>query len=698
MDVGHPPSILEQPFVRFGREVTNDLPAGLRREWLVTNGLGSYASGTLAGPPTRSYHGLLVAALEPPVERTVLVAGTVEWLIDGQASIPLSTIEFADGELGARIELGAGGDPGGHPQLDSFDLDGTLPVWRFAAGDLLLERRVWMPADEQATWLTFRLIRGDRPVLITVSPLVVERSFHSLATARDPDVEILSNGAPQLPQIRVRLRPGGPVVGLAATAGSVARDGSWYRDIDYREERARGLDDRGDAYLPATFRLPLAPGVLVGIRMGLGSIDGEPALDPGASLRAERSRQAGLLARAGATSASPVVQQLVLAADQFIVERRPAGRTVIAGYHWFNDWGRDTMIALPGLTLATGRPDEGAAILRSFAAFVLDGLLPNNFPDEAGSEPNYNTADASLWYLVAIQRHLDATGDAALLEELLPAIREIVDRHIAGTRFGIGMDPADGLLRAGEPGTALTWMDARIDNHAFTPRIGKPVEINALWYNALRCLAGWLVDRDGPASATYRALAERVRASFQARFVRPGSDHLVDVLDGPDGDETSLRPNQVFAISLPYPLLEGEAAARVLESTERSLLTSLGLRSLAPSDPAYRGDYGGDRYRRDSAYHQGTVWTWLIGAYVEAHLRVRGDVAAAGAILAPFEDHLRDAGLGSVSEILDGDPPHTPRGCIAQAWGVAEVLRAWRAVDAAAASTTRSVGQRGFEA
>jgi predicted glycogen debranching enzyme len=674
MDVGHPPSILEQPFVRFGRDVTGDLLAGLRREWLVTNGLGSYASGTLAGPPTRSYHGLLVAALEPPVERTVLVAGTVEWLIDGQASIPLSTIEFADGRL----------DPGGHRQLESFELDGTLPVWRFAVGDLLVERRVWMPAEEQATWLTFRLVRGDRPVVITVSPLVVERSFHSLATAHEPEVEIDNGDATQPPRIRVRLRADGPTVSFAATDGSVARQDSWYRDIAYREERARGLDDHGDAYLPATFRLPLEPGALVGIRMGLEPIERKQALDPAASLRAERSRQAGLLARADATSASPVLQQLVLAADQFIVERRPAGRTVIAGYHWFNDWGRDTMIALPGLTLATGRPDEGAAILRSFAAFVRDGLLPNNFPDQASSEPNYNTADASLWYLVAIHRHLDATGDAALLEELLPVIREIVDRHIAGTRFGIGMDPADGLMRAGEPGTALTWMDARIGDHSFTPRVGKPVEINALWHNALCCLAGWLADRDEPAAARYRELAERVRASFLARFVRPGSDHLVDVLEGPAGDETSLRPNQVFAISLPYPLLDGEAAARVLESTECWLLTSLGLRSLAPSDPAYRGDYGGDRYRRDSAYHQGTVWTWLIGAYLEAHLRVRGDVAAAQAILAPFQDHLRDAGLGTVSEILDGDPPHTPRGCIAQAWGVAEVLRAWRAVDDAA--------------
>jgi predicted glycogen debranching enzyme len=333
------------------------------------------------------------------------------------------------------------------------------------------------------------------------------------------------------------------------------------------------------------------------------------------------------------------------------------------------------------LTLATGRATEGAQILRSYAPFIRDGLLPNNFPDQAGVVPAYNTADASLWYVIAIQRQFEATGDQALLDDLLPAVRQIVDRHISGTDFGIGMDPTDALLRAGRPGTQLTWMDARVDDISFTPRVGKPVEINALWYNALLCLAGWLADRGDPGASAYRELAGRVHGSFQARFVQPDSDHLFDVVDGPEGNETHIRPNQVFAISLPHPLLEGVAARRLLEATAGLLVTSLGLRSLAPTDPAYHGTYLGDRYERDAAYHQGTVWTWLIGAWVQAHLRVFGDLDAARTALAPFEEHLRDAGLGSVSEILDGDAPHEPRGCIAQAWGVAEVLRAWRIID-----------------
>ena len=651
-------SILDQPFVRFGRQVTGDPAASLRREWLVTNGLGSYASGTLAGSPTRSYHGLLVAALEPPVERTVLVAGAVESLHDGE-------------------------ETAGFEQLESFWLDGTLPVWRFALGDLLVERRLWMPAGEQATWITYRIVRGDRPVRISFSPLVVERSFHSLDTARDPQVEI---GDPaDLPRIQVRMRSGGPAFTIAATTGTLVGGGTWQRNLDYREERARGLVDHGDAYVAATFSLPLVPGELVGIRMSLDSPGPQLGLhidlDPAASLRAERERQAHLLAQAGGTTAAPAFQQLVLAADQFLVERAPAGRTVIAGYHWFNDWGRDTMIALAGLTLATGRATEGAQILRSYAPFIRDGLLPNNFPDQAGVVPAYNTADASLWYVIAIQRQFEATGDQALLDDLLPAVRQIVDRHISGTDFGIGMDPTDALLRAGRPGTQLTWMDARVDDISFTPRVGKPVEINALWYNALLCLAGWLADRGDPGASAYRELAGRVHGSFQARFVQPDSDHLFDVVDGPEGNETHIRPNQVFAISLPHPLLEGVAARRLLEATAGLLVTSLGLRSLAPTDPAYHGTYLGDRYERDAAYHQGTVWTWLIGAWVQAHLRVFGDLDAARTALAPFEEHLRDAGLGSVSEILDGDAPHEPRGCIAQAWGVAEVLRAWRIID-----------------
>jgi glycogen debranching enzyme len=661
-------TILERPLVRFGREVTGDPAAAVRREWLVTNGLGGYASGSLMGPATRRYHGLLVAALAPPVERTVVVQGSLEWLVDGEGRIPLSTHEYGDGTI----------DPGGYVNLESFELDGALPVWRFASGDLVVERRVWMPPGRNSTWISFRLVRGDRPVEIELTPLVTWRDFHSLATPPTPQVEVGDRGlsvgfARDLPMLRV-----------VATGGTATPGSDRYRDFLHREETARGLDDRSDAFAVRTIRLPLRPGQAGAVLLSVEpDHERDLAEGPDASLGRVRDRQVELLERAAATGAVPAIQQLVLAADQFLVERRPAARTVIAGYHWFNDWGRDTMIALPGLTLSTGRPEDGAAILRSFAPHVRDGLLPNNFPDDPDDGPGYNTVDASLWYVIAIGRHLDQTGDTALAGELLPVVRDIVDRHIAGTRFGIGMDATDGLLRAGEPGLQLTWMDARIGDWVVTPRIGKPVEINALWYNALRYLATWLRDAGDPAGSTYRDVAGRALASFRVRFASAHYDHLADVVDGPEGDDWRLRPNQVFAISLPHPLLEGDAARRVLDAVGQSLATRYGLRTLPPTDPDYRGDYGGDGRKRDSGYHQGPVWTWLAGAYVEAHLRVHGDPAAARSLLEPFEDHLRDAGLGTISEILEGDPPHEPRGCIAQAWGVAEVLRAWRTVEGA---------------
>jgi 4-alpha-glucanotransferase len=389
--------------------------------------------------------------------------------------------------------------------------------------------------------------------------------------------------------------------------------------------------------------------------------------------------------------ADPIAQQLACAADQFLVARPlpddPAGRSVIAGYHWFNDWGRDTMISLPGLALATGRTGEAATILRTFARYLQDGLLPNNFPDSAGVIPGYNTVDATLWYVLAIRAYTEATGDDTLVADLLPTLGQIVEHHLHGTRYGIGVDPADGLLRAGEPGVQLTWMDAKVGDWVVTPRIGKPVEINALWYNVLMTLSGFLAATgDEQSAARYAGLAATTRDSFRARFRRPDCAHLADVVDGQDGDDWSLRPNQVFAFSLPHPLLEGDEALAVLATVGRELLTSFGLRSLATGEPGYRGTYGGDQLQRDGAYHQGPVWSWLLGPFAEATYRLTGDRDAACALLRPIGDHLRDAGLGSVSEIFEGDPPHVPKGCIAQAWGVAEVLRVWRLLDAAPAA------------
>jgi predicted glycogen debranching enzyme len=459
--------------------------------------------------------------------------------------------------------------------------------------------------------------------------------------------------------------------------------GGWWWDFLHRDETERGLADRGDLFAPCTFVATLNVGDTVAVNY---STESATDLDAAKSLAAEQQRQRLLLARASADKASPVVQQLVLAADQFLVSRplpdEPDGRSVIAGYHWFNDWGRDTMISLPGLTFATGRPEEAASILRTFSRFVVDGLLPNNFPDSAGVIPGYNTADATLWFVLAIRAYQEATGDSALVTELLPVLRQIVEHHQAGTRYNIQVDRSDGLLHAGEPGVQLTWMDAKVGDWVVTPRIGKPVEINALWYNVLRSVAEFVRANDEAETALkYDALADQARDSFRARFRRPDLEYLADVIDGPDGDDWTLRPSQVFAISLPFPLIEGDEARQVLNAVGRSLLTSYGLRSLSPDDPQYKGAYGGDQLHRDGAYHEGPVWSWLLGAYAEASFRLNGDREAALKILQPIGDHLRDAGLGSVSEIFEGDPPHLPKGCVAQAWGVAEVLRVWRSLE-----------------
>jgi predicted glycogen debranching enzyme len=660
--------------VAFGREVTGDLEAALRREWLVTNGLGGYAFGTVAGIATRRYHGLLVAALTPPVGRTMLVAGLVEWATIGGERIALHAHEYGDGTI----------DQHGYRHLESFRLDGMLPAWTYALGDTRIEKRVWMPDGANTTYVRYAVAGGGRPVRLEVTPLLAAQDHHALAfEGAAPVIEV--EGAAGI-AIAVD-PPGGPRFTVAAGAGRFERGGDWFRGFRHREEEARGLDARSDLYAPGTFSAELEPGGSWTLTL---SAEVTRPLEPEAALAAARERQARLLRDAGAETAPAVVRQLVLAADQFLVDRPiptgdgalEPGRTVIAGYPWFNDWGRDTMIALPGLTLATGRAAEAATILRAFGQFVRDGLLPNNFPDRGGEDPGYNTVDASLWYPVAVHRYLAATGDRGLVDELLPVLRGILERHVAGTRYGIAMDPADGLLRAGEPGVQLTWMDARVGDRVITPRIGKPVEIQALWINALRIVGGWLCasgrEGDGAAGARFLATAEAATGAFGARFWVPELGYLADVVDGPDADEPALRPNQLLALSLPHALVEGTAARSVLDAVGRALVVSTGLRSLAPGDPAYRPRFQGPPAERDGAYHQGTAWSWLLGPYAEAVARFGDGPAAALASLAPIEDHLRDAGLGSVSECFEPEPPHQPRGCVAQAWGVAEVLRVWR--------------------
>ena len=685
------------PLVRLGREICGEPGAALRREWLVTNGLGGYAAMSLAGAPTRSYHGYLVAALQPPVGRTVLVAGLAEELtVEGEPPVPLHALEVAPGRF----------EPAGWRQLESFTLEGTIPAWRFVVGGAVLEKRAWMAHGANATFVRYRLDGGaPGPARLTVRPLVTCRDHHAVRAddRRAPIVTPVPGSRTVAGSAAVPGSAGVACGAAVAWPGETARlqlhgPGATFAtgrrqliDLVLRAETERGEPDRSNLWTVGEFAVTLQPGESWTLVLAAGDdalaaagADGE------AALAAERARLTGLLARADATDAEPVVRQLVLAADQFIVERRipgadQPGLSVIAGYPWFNDWGRDTMIALPGLALATGRTGDAATILRSFAPWVRDGLLPNSFPDAERAEPAYNTVDAALWYVGAVRACHEATGDEALVDALLPALREIVDRYLGGTRFGIGVDPADGLVRAGVPGLQLTWMDARAGDWVVTPRIGKPVEIQALWVNALRAVAAFCrargavdADRAGDA-ARYEAAADRAAVSFRARFWRPELGFCADVVDGPDGDELALRPNQLLAVSLPEPLLPPDAARSVVAACTRALLVPCGLRSLDPGDPAYHGSYTGDRLARDGAYHRGAAWSWLVGPYVDALVRVGGTADDVRRVLEPFAAHLADAGLGSVSEIFEGDPPHRPAGCFAQAWGVAEVLRVLRA-------------------
>jgi predicted glycogen debranching enzyme len=725
----------EESMLRLDREICRNLDAVLQREWLVTNGLGSYASGTVAGANTRRYHGLLVAALRPPVARTVLVAKVDEEVEYDQRTFYLGTNEYQDGTI----------HPGGFVHLESFSLEDGLPVFVYRIGgpdELMLEKRIWMERGQQTTYVRYRLFRqppeqqsgtaalsanGARAeetpaITLTLLPFVAYRDYHAEqygSEERHFGISALrANGSqqdegPDLAGCTVKAFEGARpyhliATGHRATGPDFTPMGVWYWRFLHRQERERGLPDTEDYYLPGLFRARLALG-------GQGEqpqdsltliFTAEPrwatATRPGApakSLQRTVARQheiAGSDAQHLSDRDRGFLQQLRLAADQFLVARPLAGSknagskshtTVIAGYHWFTDWSRDSMISLPGLALATGRFEEARSLLETFAHYLDRGMLPNRFPDsgENLTDADYNTVDATLWYFHALDQYARLSGDTDLLGKLFPALEEIIAWHQRGTRFGIHVDAQDGLLAAGEAGVQLTWMDAKMDNWVVTPRIGKPVEINALWYNALRLMEAWAAGQ-GKDSLLYGAAAARCRENFNQRFWHEPGGYLADVIDGPNGDDTSLRPNQVFALSLPHPVLDAARWRPVLDALTEHLLTSFGLRTLNQAHPAYKGHCTGDRHARDGAYHQGTVWPWLIGHYLDARLRVYGaddDSACAheeerclGA-LAAFYDHLGQAGMGSISEIFDGDAPHTPRGCIAQAWSIAEVLRLW---------------------
>ncbi len=655
-----------------------DADPHLTQEWLVTNGLGGYASGSVAGPITRRYHGLLISALPNPLGRMMMLNAVSERL-----RLPDRRVFY----MGAHELTGADDQATLNPS--DFRYDAGLPVWRFEVDGYVLEKRVVLPYRQNTVHITYRLVEGEGTIRLAIRPAVNFRSHDAhvstplgdnyVLTATDDRYEVC--GAKTLPPLKLTCYP--------STAFTFDR--KVIQHILYRTEQNRGYEHQGAMYSPGYFRMDLAKGQQETLIASTESWETMRALTPEDVLASEMQRLRELIAKAAPRVRSGFAAELVLAADQFLIT--PAGRpedaarahaagdevrTVIAGYHWFTDWGRDTMISLEGLTLTTGRHQEAGWILRTFAHYVRDGLIPNMFP-EGEREGLYHTADATLWFFHALDRYVRVTGDRGTLKTVLPKLLDIVNAHVQGTRFGICVDAKDGLLRQGQEGYQLTWMDAKVDDWVVTPRRGKAVEINALWYNALKLLECWLrEEQSDEASRPIREYADRARESFNRRFWYEQGGYLYDVIDGEQGDDPACRPNQVFAISLSNPVLDRARWEPVMDVVEKKLLTPVGLRSLAPGHPDYRSKYYGDLRSRDAAYHQGTVWAWLIGPFIDAWRKVHPDQRQASSqFLEGFARHMDEACIGSISEIFDAEEPYTPRGCIAQAWSVAEVLRCW---------------------
>jgi predicted glycogen debranching enzyme len=652
-------------------------PTLAQREWLLTNGLGGYAFGSLGSVITRRYHGLLITALPAPLGRMNYWNHLEEAVV-----LPAGeTLSLGGSERPEGIDLPVA------ESLDEVRLRLGLPLWRYRARGVTLAKRVLMPYQQNSTYVSYRLEEAPGRVTLRLRPLLhfrpnensvqdsPARSYH--LRVNDDRCEVYSDR--ELPVLRFAPR--------GTTSRLVLECGARPRQTFYRLEKERGYEHEGTLWSPGYFEFDLNPGEEATL---IGST--EPwemlSLTTEQVFTAELMRRRALVDHAHPAARSGMGARLVVAADQFVITpaRTPdkalaraegyQAQTVIAGYPWFTDWGRDTMISLEGLMIATGRLHEAGQVLRTFGHYVRDGLIPNLFP-EGKNEGLYHTADASLWFFHALDRYLRASGDVATLHALLPALREIAECHLRGTRFGIGVDPNDGLLRQGAEGYQLTWMDAKVGDWVVTPRRGKAVEINALFFNALRLLAGWERDvGEGRQAETLLGHAARLQVSFNRKFWFEQGGHLYDVVEGEQGDDPSLRPNQLFAIALPNPVLERSRWEPVLLRVRDELLTPVGLRSLAPADPNYKERYDGDLRSRDAAYHQGTVWAWLVGPFVDAWLNVYpNDLEGARRALEGFDKHLDDACIGSISEIFDAEAPFQPRGCVAQAWSVAEVLR-----------------------
>jgi len=647
--------------IQFNRDICGELSSATRREWLETNGIGGFASSTIAGLNTRRYHALLTAATKPPVGRLVLLSKLEETLVIGER----------------RYELSANQYPGiVHPQgyqyLKGFRLD-PFPVFTYEVEGAEVEKSIFMVYGENTTIIRYLVRDGNEfgaHISLEIRPLVGFRDYHG-STHENSSIDRHIHA--ESGRVSFAAYDGLPMLHFAHDANEVNGSGDWYRNFEYQVERERGLDFNEDLFSPFLLKFDMTDRSSASI---IASTEILEARD------VEEYRQAEIMRRAEIIAAPPIEDQLVsallAAADQYIVAREHC-KTVIAGYHWFGDWGRDTMIALPGLALVTGRTGMAKSILLEFAKHIDRGMLPNRFPD-AGETPEYNTVDATLWYFEALRALGEYTNDYDFIKtNFYAGLVDIIDWHERGTRYGIKVDD-DGLLLSGEPGVQLTWMDAKVGDYVVTPRQGKAVEIQALWYNALRVteeLAARFGDRAN--KKRFGDMASRAKRSFENQFWNEEAGCLYDVVSG-DGRDASIRPNQILAVSLKHSMLSREKSKNVIEVVEGELLTPYGLRSLAHSDPAYRPRYEGGVWDRDTAYHQGTVWPWLMGPFITAYVRTNGSTKRARErakeLLGPLQDHLSDAGLGHISEILDAESPHAPRGCIAQAWSVAEILRA----------------------
>jgi predicted glycogen debranching enzyme len=644
-----------------------------QHEWLETNGLGGWAGSSIIGANTRRYHGLLVAATVPPAERMVLLSKLDETIVTGDNRI----------ELGVNLYPGQTVSPEGHQYLQGFTRE-LFPQWDYEAGDIRLKKTIAMVHGENTVLLFYDVMEAAGPFTVELLPLMAARSYHSLSH-EGPQMHWhvdFENGI-------FHNRPDGKTnVFISVPGSSYEHTPRWFNNFQYSIEQFRGLDHSEDLFNHGVFSVKLKKGDSLGIII---STEDPVGKDPYELLSKETLRRKLLISN---QPDDEIVQQLTLAADQFIVRRNikvsaspeassfggsleEAGATIIAGYHWFTDWGRDTMISLPGLCLSTGRFDDAKKILSVFAKSVSQGMLPNRFPDN-GEETEYNNVDATLWFFIAVEKYLQSTGDKDfVVKEILPVLKEIIDWHYKGTRYNIHVTD-DGLLYAGTEGQQLTWMDAKIGERVLTPRIGKPVEIQALWYNALMIFAGLLELNDQPDDAgMVNMSAEKAKKSFGRRFWYVEGNYLYDNINEKDEPVTEFRPNQLFAISLPYALIEGDKARVVLHLVTEHLYTPVGLKTLPKNDPHYAPVYEGDQYHRDSAYHEGTVWSWLLGPYVDTIMKVEGTAGKEQAkkIINDFAYHLNEACIGSVSEIFDAELPHHPRGCVAQAWSVGEILR-----------------------